>query len=150
MKTDNGYKHWSVTRTVELNATAEEVWNVIGGFYTIHDWHPDITDTEVPREQNEVRQLRRLLTFPGQPKTTEELVFMDDPDFHYRYKWYAGEWGEDVKNYQAWLRVFAGDQNKTCTVQWSSTFDYPTDAISEFYLHGFKALQGLFAVRTKE
>jgi len=147
---DNDYKHWNVTRTVELNATAEVVWEVISGFYTIHLWHPDITATEVPPEQTETRQLRRLLTFPGQPKTTEELVSMDNADFHYRYKWHSGEWGEKVKNYHSSLRVLAGDLNQTCTVQWSCEFDYPSDAISDFYLNGFKALQEMFPADGQE
>ena len=90
-----------------------------------------------PPEQTKTRQVRRLVTIPGQPKTTEELVSMDNADFHYRYKWHAGEWGEQVKNYQSSLRVFAGDLAETCTVQWFATFDYPSDAISEFYLNGF-------------
>ena len=94
----------------------------------------DLTD------QTDTRQLRRILTFPGQPKTTEELVSMDNDDFHYRYKWHAGDWGERVKNYHASLRVLAGDLDTTSVVQWQSTFAYPTDAITDFYEHGFRAL----------
>ncbi len=30
---DNDTRHWSVTRTVELNATAKAVWDVISEFY---------------------------------------------------------------------------------------------------------------------
>jgi hypothetical protein len=137
-------KHWHVVRTVELGATREQVWELIGGFYTIHLWHPDIALTEVPPEQTTTRQLRRLLTFPGQPKTTEELVSMDNDDCHYRYRWYAGAWGEAVKNYRASLRVFAGDLERTCTVARESEFDYPSDAISQFYLNGFSALRSRF------
>ena len=69
-----GYKRWHVIRSVVLGAPAAKVWNVIGGFYTIHEWHPDISKTEVPSQQTQTRQLRRILTFPGQPKTMEELV----------------------------------------------------------------------------
>jgi hypothetical protein len=138
------YKHWHVIRSVELGGTAAAVWEVIGGFYTIHQWHPDITETEIATEQTSTRQLRRTLTFPGQPKTIEELVSMDNADFHYRYKWHQGDWGERVKNYHASLRVLAGDLDKTCIVQWESEFDYPTDAISEFYWNGFRALQQRF------
>lgn len=138
------YKPWHVVRTVELGAAAQDVWHVIGGFYTIHQWHPDIEKTEVPPEQTQTRQCRRMLTFPGQPKTVEELVSMDNDDLHYRYKWHAGAWGEQVRNYHASLRVIAGDLGKTCIVQWESTFDYPTDAISTFYLNGFRELQRRF------
>lgn len=143
-------KHWQVTRTVQLGASREAVWDVIGGFYTLHHWHPDIQLTEVPPEQVDIRQVRRLLTFPGQPKTTEELVSMDNDDCHYRYKWHAGAWGEAVKNYHASLRVFAGDLGQTCTVQWACEFDYPSDAISEFYQNGFRALAERFPLETKE
>ena len=143
------YRHWKVTRTAEIASPREAVWEVIGGFYTLHLWHPDITQTEVPPEQLETRQLRRMLTFPGQPKTIEELVSMDNADCHYRYKWHAGKWGEDVRNYHASLRVFAGDLDQTCIVQWACEFDYPTDGISDFYEHGFAALRKRFDVPAK-
>ena len=143
--TTNEPQFWDVTRTVTLNAPADKVWEVIGGFYTIHLWHPDISETEIPKDQTDTRQLRRILTFPGQPKTTEELVSMDNEDFHYRYKWYAGKWGEEVKNYKSSLRILNGDLKETCMVQWSSTFNYPGDAISEFYLNGFRSLQKIFS-----
>lgn len=145
-KAPTRYRHWHVVRTVELEAAAAAVWDVIGGFYTIHQWHPDIVKTEVPPEQTQTRQLRRILTFPGQPTTTEELVSMDNEDFHYRYKWHEGQWGEEVKDYKASLRVFSGDLDRTCIVQWESTFRYPTDAISDFYRHGFEALERLFPI----
>jgi hypothetical protein len=144
------YKKWHVIRSVVLGAPAAEVWEVIGGFYTIHEWHPDILKTEIPSEQTQTRQLRRILTFPGQPKTTEELVLIDNDDFHYRYKWYQGQWGEEVKDYQASLRVLSGDLDKTCIVQWESTFEYPTDAISEFYWNGFRELEKRFPMGDKE
>lgn len=138
------YRHWKVIRTVELGAPQEAVWGVIGGFYTIHLWHPDILLTEIPEEQATTTQLRRVLTFPRQPKTIEELQWMDNDDCAYGYKWYSGQWGEEVKNYHAVLRVFAGDLNQSSIVQWSSEFDHPTDAISAFYLHGFAALRQRF------
>ncbi|MBS0205284.1 MAG: SRPBCC family protein [Planctomycetes bacterium] len=145
--TGNDYKPQHVIRVVELGAPAAKVWEVVGGFYTIQEWHPDITVIEIPAEQTHTRQLRRHLTFPGQPITTEELVSMDNDDFHYRYKWYQGPWGEAVKNYKASLRVFSGDLDKTCFVQWESTFDYPSDAISDFYWNGFRELQKRFPLK---
>jgi hypothetical protein len=144
---DGEYRDWHVIRAVELGAPAADVWDVIGGFFTIHLWHPDISLTEISATQTDTRQLRRILTFPGQPKTIEELVSMDNDDFHYRYKWFSGQWGEQVKNYHASLRVLAGDLDATSTVQWQSTFSYPTDAISDFYEHGFQALLDRFPMK---
>ena len=143
-------KPWHIIRCVELGATAPEVWEVIGGFYTIHEWHPDISILVIPAEQTKTREMRRHLTFPGQPITTEELVSLNNDDFHYRYKWHQGEWGEQVKNYKASLRILAGDLDRTCIVQWESTFNYPTDAISEFYWNGFRELQKRFPLDNKE
>jgi hypothetical protein len=140
----NPLKHWHVVQAVELGGPARDVWELIGGFYTIHLWHPDITRTEVPPDQTQTAALRRLLTFPGQPKTTEELVMMDNDGFHYRYKWHAGQWGENVKNYVADLRVFDLSMAQRSVVQWSSTFDYSEDALSGFYLNGFRVLQERF------
>ncbi len=136
---EQGYKDWRVVQSIEVGATAEKVWDVIGGFYTIHEWHPDITELEVIKDQTETRQMRRLLTFPGQPKAIEELVMMDNADFHYRYKWHAGEWGEAIHKYYSDLRVF-DLKGGTSIVQWIATFYYKEDAISEFYQRGFDEL----------
>ena len=143
-------KHWRVIRTVELGASRDEVWELIGGFYTLHHWHPDISLTDFPPGQLDVSPVRRLLSFPGQPKTTEELVSMDNADCHYTYKWHAGTWGEAVKNYHSSLRVFAGDIDSTCVVQWIGEFDHPTDAISDFYQNGFRTLLERFPMKARE
>ncbi len=137
------YKSWRILQTIELSAAAADVWAVVG-FYTIHTWHPDIENTEIPKDQTKTTALRRELTFPGQSKTIEELLVMDNINFHYRYKWYQGEWGEKVKDYVAEIRVFDIDMKGRSIVQWSSTFLYTEDAISEFYLRGFDQLTRLF------
>jgi len=75
---------------------------------------------------------------------------MDNEDCHYRYKWHSGQWGEEVRNYHASLRVMAGDLDRSCMVQWASEFDYPTDAISTFYENGFRSLSERFNGTSKE
>lgn len=142
--TNDNYKHWNITRSVELGATAKEVWAVVGGFFTIHQWHPDIAETEVPPEQVETHAIRRILTFPEQPKTVEEQVFVNNADYHYCYKWHAGQWGEIVKNYHASIRVMDTDSDRRCVMQWACSFDHPEDAITEFYENGFRALREMF------
>ncbi len=137
-------KKWRVVRTVALNAPAADVWAVVGGFYNLHQWHPDIAVCEPVPDQAEIAAVRRLLTFPGQPKTTEQLVFMDNDNFHYRYRWHSGAWGERVKDYVADICVFEVEQGRTCLLRWYSTFVYTEDAITDFYEHGFKALVARF------
>lgn len=145
---EEGYRNWRVVKTVELGASASEVWDVIGGFYTIHLWHPDITKLDVLGEQTAIREIRRLLTFPGQPQAIEELVSMDNENYHYRYKWHAGEWGQEIHNYYSDLRVF-DLENGNSVVQWCATFYYKEDAISEFYQNGFNELSKRFPVESE-
>jgi hypothetical protein len=144
---NSAYKEWNVIQVVELGASATDVWKVVGGFFTIHLWHPDIQLTEVIPDQTREAAIRRLLTFPEQPKTTEELILMDNENLRYRYKWQAGEWGERVKNYVADLRVLEIAVNKRSIVRWSSTFSYTEDAVSEFYWNGFRRLQEMFPIQ---
>jgi hypothetical protein len=137
-------KEWRIVRTVELHSSSTNVWEVVGGFFNIHLWHPDIENTEIPADQTSVSPLRRILTFPGQPKTTEELVSLENKNYFYDYKWHSGQWGEEVKNYRARIHVFDTFMSDRCMVQWSSTFRCNVDAVSEFYERGFAALKKRF------
>ncbi len=133
-------KQWKVVRTIELNSSAEKVWNTVGGFYTLHIWHPDIKKTEIGKDQVLNPEIRRILTFPGQPTTTEQLVFMDNQHFYYGYKWHAGAWGETIKNYHSEIRVIEIEVDKKCMVQWTGHFFYTSDALSQFYENGLTSL----------
>jgi hypothetical protein len=138
------YRPQHVIRSVELPATADAVWAVVGGFFTLHCWHPDIERTEVVADQTETHAIRRRLFFSGQDPTIEELVALDEVERVSRYRWYAGPWGEIVKNYRACLRVCPADLDRSCLVTWESWFEHPEDAISDFYLRGFAALRRMF------
>ncbi len=138
------YTNREVIAICELNAPAAEVWKLVGGFYNIHQWHPDITMSQVPDGQNEERDIRRELIFPGQPSTWEELVFMDNENMHYKYKWHKGRWGEIVQNYHADIQVIEIKVGETCIMKWSSTFFYNEDGLTQFYHNGFENLVKLF------
>lgn len=133
-----------VVQYVGLGAAAQIVWQAVGGFYNIHTWHPDIVKTDIPENQTTMTPLRRELTFPGQPITVEELLVQDNSLWFYKYKWFAGEWGERVKNYHAELRIFELEPEHRCILQWSSTFLCTEDAVSAFYWNGFRELQKRF------
>lgn len=138
------YTDWEVVAVCELNSPADVVWRLVGGFYNIHQWHPDIAISEVPKGQSEERDIRRKLTFPGQAPTWEELVFMDNENMRYKYKWFKGEWGEMVQNYHADIQIVETKLNKTCLMKWSSTFFYKEDGLTQFYHNGFDNLVKLF------
>jgi hypothetical protein len=137
-------KHWKVIRTKVLEASAEEIWEIVGGFYTLHLWHPDIQKTEIYPDQTSNKEIRRNLTFPGQPIATEQLIFMNNQDFYYGYKWFAGPWGEEVKEYHSEIRLVELEIGKKCLMQWTGHFFYTQDALSEFYDNGLNALAKRF------
>ena len=141
---DKEYKDWRVVTTCELNASAAEVWDMVGGFYTLPKWHPDIAISEIPEEQHESGFIRRKLTFPGQPPTWEELVFVDNENMRYKYKWHKGKWGEMIQKYHAQIQVIEKEVGKSCIVQWSSTFYFSEDGLTQFYHNGFDGLIKLY------
>lgn len=138
------YKNWQIVVACELHASAAEIWHLVGGFYTLSQWHPDIPLCEVCENQQEERNIRRKLTFPNQEPTYEELVFMDNEQMRYTYKWQKGAWGEITKNYHAQIQVVATELNKKCLVQWSSKFYATEDSVTEFYKNGLKNLVNLY------
>ena len=140
----SNYTNWKIVTTCELNAPADVVWKLVGGFYNISEWCPDISISEVQRKQNKDRDIRRKIIFTGQPPAWEELVFMDNENMRYKYKWYKGEWGELVQNYHAEIEVIETKVGKKCLMKWSSTFYYDQDAITQFYHNGFDYLIKLY------
>lgn len=140
----SNYTDWEVVTVCELYAPADKVWNLVGGFYPIDQWHPDISISEVPEGQAGISEVRRKLTFPGQDPTWEELVFMDNENMHYKYKWHKGTWGELVQKYHADIQIIETKLGESCLMKWSSTFFYKEDGLTQFYHNGFDGLIKIF------
>jgi hypothetical protein len=143
-----GAKHWKVIQSVELDASAAKVWDFIGGFYTIHTWSPGIDTTTVVPDQTKIRPIRRIVNFPQIPApmntSTEQLVFMDNENMLYKYKWHAGEWGEDFKDYHSEIQVVELAPDKRCMVFWSGEFINEKDGLTAFYRSGLDFLKEKF------
>jgi hypothetical protein len=140
MSDNKEYKDWHVVTTCEIYAPASEVWEMVGGFYNINQWHPDIDISEVPEDQYKNPYIRRKLTFPGQDPTFEELVFVDNENMFYKYKWHSGEWGEIIQKYHSQIRVIEKEAGKSCIMQWSCNFYYFEDGLTQFYHNGYDGL----------
>ena len=131
----------TVRETVSLNASATDIWSVIGGFETVDTWHPAIAacDTMLEGEAN-----IRHLTLGDGSKVIERLDSHDDEAKTYVYTILdAGPL--PIKNYQATIKV-SGD-GPTSEVIWSSEFEPhgapeadAQAAISGVYTAGFGAL----------
>ncbi len=146
MTNEAALRRWHSIETAEIAASASAVWEVVGGFFTMHLWHPDIESTEIVPSQVDDHGIQRFLTFPGPPvsTTTEELVSLDEERLGYRYRWVAGHWGEVVQQYHSALDVIETAPDVSCLVRWQGWFLDDSDAVSDFYRRGLDSLSQRF------
>ena len=126
-----------------LNMSADEVWNLIGQFNAIPDWHPAVTSSKL----EDGGRIRRLSLFGG-GEIVERLEQIEEGDRLYRYSIISGPL--PVANYTATLRVKDDGKGKA-VVEWSSEFDPAgatetdaTAAVQEIYRAGFDNLRKMF------
>ena len=116
--TAHGPSRQKVTETVEINASPDKVWDVIGNFQDM-SWHPAVAKTE-GSGGNEAKATRKLTLTSG--GTIDEELLKYDPD----KKMYKYEIKDvDVKvlpvnNYSSSLGV-KGEGDKS-TVEWRGAF----------------------------
>ena len=132
-------KHFEITQSVSIQTPADDIWKLIGDFFTIHTWHPDITTTKVDGP------LSRQVFFPGQYINTVEQMTLYDPSKRiYSYKNVGGDWGKEVRNYESKLSVIEDNNGKSSIVTWSGSFDSINDGVTNFYRKGLDSLAELF------
>ncbi len=107
-----------VEMATELPVPAQRVWDLIGGFHTLADWHPAVEKSESEKEGTTT--LRRLY-LAGGGTLLERLEAVDDNQRVLRYS--IVESPLPVGDYLATLRVRDRDDGASCTVEWSSEFE---------------------------
>lgn len=139
----------NVSMKTNLNVPADKVWEMIGRFNALPDWHPAVESSELEDDG----QSRRL-TLVGGGSILERLEKLDDDGQHYRYS--IVESPLPVGNYTADLRVKPSADGTSCTVEWSSDFnpvgasvEEASKAIQGVYQAGLDNLQKLFTTGTK-
>ena len=132
-----------VSMSTNLNASADQVWSMIGRFNALPDWHPSVEKSEL----TEAGQTRKL-SLVGGGTITEKLETIDDNARTYTYS--ISDSPLPVANYTATIKVTgSGDDS---TVEWSSEFDptsgtAPEDAMKAIlgvYQAGFDNLRKMF------
>lgn len=103
-----------VSMTTKLGVDADKVWEMIGGFNALPDWHPDIEKSTLEKEGQE-----RRLSLAGGGTIVERLEKVDDSERVYTYTIVDGPL--PVANYVSTIRVHAEDDG-TSSVEWSSEF----------------------------
>ncbi len=134
----------SVSVSQDLPVPAQMVWNTIGGFNALPDWHPAVEKSTV--EEDGGTKLRKL-SLAGGGTILEKLEQVDDSERVYTYS--ILESPLPVANYTATIRVRATAGG--CNVEWSSEFDPAgaaendaTAAIRGVYETGLQNLQKMF------
>lgn len=103
-----------VSMTQDLNVSADQLWQMIGQFNALPDWHPAVEKSELNKEGQ-----TRTLSLAGGGEIVERLESADDDSKTYTYS--IVDSPLPVKNYVSTIKVSGSGDN--ATVEWSSEFD---------------------------
>ena len=134
------------TTTIEIPASPDKVWQLIGGFDSLPDWLPYIPSSELS-EGGRVRHLAN----PDGNVIIEGLESFNNKERYYSYSIMKAPF--PVTDYQSTIRVREiADDSKTALVEWSGSFTpvgvSDQEAINLFhgiYTDGLKALKQAFS-----
>jgi len=150
----HGPTRQKVVETVEIDASPDEVWKVIGDFQDM-SWHPAISKSQGNGE-NEVNATR-MLTLQSGGTIAEKLIKFDTDKKSYKYEITDVDVKVlPVKNYSSTLSV-KGEGDKS-TVQWKGAFyrgfmnnDPPPELSDEAAIKAVKGVYrgGLDALKEK-
>ena len=121
-----------VNLSTELDVSSEKVWDLIGGFNALPDWHPAVEKSELEQEGS-----MRKLSLAGGGTIIEKLEKKDDLNRVYSYSIIDSPL--PVANYVATISVTDLGNGKA-KVEWSGEFKpsgaSETDAV--------KVIQGIY------
>jgi mxaD protein len=108
-----------VTKSVNINAPVDKVWDAIKDFDSLPKWHPGFSDDKLTKgENNKVGAVRKLTVKDG-PSFTEELLAFDDATHSYRYR--IVESPLPLRDYVSHISVKPGAKGGS-HVTWSGSF----------------------------
>lgn len=135
-----------VSSQQELHVPAETVWDLIGKFNALADWHPAVEKSELS-EGGSIR----TLNLAGGGEIVERLEKLDDGEYEYSYAILDSPF--PVRDYTSTLKIRPSDDGKGCVVEWGGHFE-PAGAsaadakkvINGIYQAGFDNLKKIFGV----
>ena len=106
-----------VSMSMDLGVSADQVWELIGGFNALPNWHPAVEKSEI---EGEGAGSVRTLHLAGGGTITERLERLDDAGKVYNYSIISSPL--PVANYNSTIRLHETDDGKGCKVEWESDF----------------------------
>ena len=132
--------HDRIQRLVRLSVPARHVWQQIGGFDRLHEWHPWVTATELADIEGETH---RHVTLTDGELFLERLI--TESDHFYTYATIEGPTPFD--DHRATLSCV--EEPGGCHVYWSAYFEATDPAADQmvigFYEAGLEALRERFS-----
>ena len=137
-----------VNMSTPLAANADNLWQAIGGFGAIADWHPAIEKADLT---GETKGSVRTLHLVGGGTITERLEEVSASERVYRYS--ITDSPLPISNYVAEIKV-NDNGDGTSTVEWSSEFEAKgvgdneaLTTIQGIYQAGFDNLAKLYGMK---
>ncbi|RKR54356.1 polyketide cyclase/dehydrase/lipid transport protein [Yokenella regensburgei] len=134
----------NTTVSIEIPASADNVWQLMGGFDTLPDWLPFIPISV----SSEGGRVRSLTTSDG-GTVIERLEAFDNRQMSYTYSIIQAPF--PVVNYLSTIQVFATANDNVSRVEWSGEFtpvnvsDEEAEALfAGIYRDGLAALKNNF------
>lgn len=129
---------YTVSRTIETDAPADEVWHAMGDFCDLDDWHPAFVGCQLKTIDG---GLHRILTMDGGGEFVEKLI-ASEPGLSYTYTIVEGPL--PLESYTGTMSITPG---QPVEVTWSSRFksvDPDMEAlVASVYEGGLAALKAL-------
>ncbi|MGF1476196.1 MAG: SRPBCC family protein [Geminicoccaceae bacterium] len=128
----------------QMGVPAQQIWETIGKFGEIHNWHPAVETTTLEKGGTE-----RRLALVGGGEIVERLEAGDADGKSYTYSILSSPL--PVANYKATIRVVEGADGKA-EVEWSSEFEpqgQESDAMAVvrgIYETGFNNLKKMYGL----
>jgi hypothetical protein len=132
-----------VKKKINAPALPPAIWEMVGEFCSIKDWHPLVADCKEAKEEGGTF---RTLTLKNGGSIKEKLISSDDTSYSYEIV----ESPLPVKNYQAklWVEEDEREPDRRTTIHWDATFDAngaaDADAektIADIFLAGLKNIK---------
>ena len=135
----------TLSRSIEVTASAAEIWAAIGAFCSVPDWHPAVGTCS---HDGESPPTRTLVTVDGQATFVELETARDDAMFTYSYAILSGPL--PITDYIATISV-AEMADGGSTVTWSSHYtpleghdETAASALTGIYDSGLAAIADRF------
>lgn len=110
----------SISKTIAIDAPAEEVWAKVKDFNALNTWHPAVAKVDILRGENNKVGATRLLTLNDGGTIEEDLLAWDETTMTYTYNIILSVL--PVSDYEATLTVEPITDTSTKII-WSASFN---------------------------